>query len=111
MSETLQEIQSRIEPTRKQLETMLERKELSPALFFKALMGLAYEYVVADHTEEAAGLVMQIPPDYWRGDAKLQMQQDVQYFQRSATVYRSLRDCGLLMFAFPLGQPSTTAKA
>lgn len=78
------------------IKTMVREEAITPDIYFKGLVSLAYEYVLLNDASAATDLLNLVPVEYFLGVQDKQMEDDPVYAEVSVKLAKYLIDAGLV---------------
>lgn len=78
------------------LDELYCKKLFEEDIYFKCILGLAYEYMVLHEGEKALSLIFRCEPDYFKGAIQTQMEQDPLFRDVIIVLTHSLSKAGYL---------------
>ncbi len=97
MDPKLEALHQLIRTTRNEVDTIYKTGNLPDAVYYKAILCMAYEYAEMGYPEEALTLVMQIPTDYFGPISTAQMDEDYMFKACAERVAQVLVGAGYVM--------------
>lgn len=101
-------IRTQCEASLAALDELWRSGVLEDAIYFKAKVAIAYEYVVGEAMNDAVDILVAIPASYYRDHQLAQMREDPKYSELVVYIAKQLLATGTLSVD-PFGKPTANA--